>query len=143
PSFSAMRLRLEAVVHAGPQHVQAHVDVGRHAAGHGVAGRVAETGVEILGLGRPVAGDRGFNAAADGPADIGVACTRETGAVGLDVAERAAGREVRHDAVPGIANAAADRPEPGVLALAHGRRGAGMAAADAAPVDVAFEAEHP
>src|SRR5207244_2298589 len=40
-------------------------------------------------------------------------------------------------------NAAADRPEPGVLALAHGRRGAGMAAADAAPVDVAFEAEHP
>ena len=71
---------LEAVVDAAANDVDGEVYVGCDAASRDAAGRVAEVCVEVLDLGRPVAGDNAFDTRADGPA-------RERTAVLLDIIE--------------------------------------------------------
>src|SRR5437870_6165055 len=56
-----------------------------------------------------------------------------------DVAEREAAGHIGHEAVDGVADAAAHGGEPGVAGLAAGRAERKGVALDAAPVDVAFE----
>ena len=119
--------------------------VGGDAAGRSVAGVRAEVGVEIFELGGPGAGESPFDAGAGGPADrgVGIAADRR---FDLQAGEGGAAGDVGHEVVPGVADAAARRREPGVLdgafAAAAGDGVAGVAL-DQGVVDVAFQAPDP
>src|SRR6185437_8168948 len=128
--------RSEAIVQAGANDVG--VEVGARTEHRRAA---AQIDVEIFGLDAPRAGDAVFEAAAEGPADFGIARPADAGDVGLDVAERGAAGHVRQEAAERVAEPPARGAQPVVARLTR-RSGAGRAAADVAPVDVAFEAEH-
>src|SRR4051812_4489465 len=122
--------RSEAVVDADADQIGLEADVVRRdtAAGH-AAVELAEVGVEIFDLGRPVAAEGVFDADAGGPADLRLADRGAGGVDRLDVAVGGAGGDVRQPAVPaGKAEAGARGAEPGVF-----RRGGGAPARGGAP----------
>src|SRR5204862_1109033 len=105
---------------------------------------VPKIDMEIFELRSPVAGQCGFDAGAGAPAGIGVVDAGEAGLAGLNVADRKAAGDIRHHAVPGVAEAAAHGAKPVVLGPAADRAGyIDEGALDVGPVEVAFEAEHP
>src|SRR5439155_492656 len=113
----------ELIVQAEAHDVRLEADIVRDCAAADAAIELAEVDVEIFDLGGPVAQEGVFEAAAEGPAELrgaGRGGQPETGRGGLDVAERAAGREVRQEASKGVADAAARRPEPSVVRFANG-----------------------
>src|SRR5581483_12138094 len=103
-----------------------------------------EVDVEILELGGPRPTDGELEPAAGGPAGIGGVLAGKARHRGLEIAESGAAGHVRHEAVDGVADAAAHGGEPVVAerAGAAGADAARGAAAIVGPVDVAFEAEH-
>src|SRR6478735_8370764 len=100
--------------------------------------------MEIFELRGPVAGECGFDARTGAPADIGVVDAGKAGLAGFDVADSKAASDIRHHAVPRVADAAAHGSKPVVLGLAAGRASdIHEAAFDVGPVEVALQAEHP
>src|SRR5262249_10284454 len=96
--------------------------------------------VKILGLAGPVAPQRHFEAAAGGPAGIGVSLAWLAWHARLDVAEGEAAGHVGHDPVEAEPKPAAHGGEPGNLGLAARRTVSVRGALDVAPVEIAFEA---
>src|SRR6185312_2956903 len=143
-------VRSEAVVHADADHVGLVGDLGVRtaAAGRRVAGDVAEIGVEVFELRRPVRHERPFDAGAGDPAELGLVDAAAILRRRLDVADRRAARDVGQEAIPGVADAAAAGGQPGVLGLAAiagaGRTRAAARARAVGPacVDIALETEH-
>src|SRR3954463_4020413 len=136
--------RSEAVVDADADQIGLEADVVRRdtAAGH-AAVELAEVGVEIFDLGRPVAAEGVFDADAGGPADLRLADRGAGGVDRLDVAVGGAGGDVRQPAVPaGKAEAGARGAEPVVLGRASAARTGGVAL-HAGPVEVGFDAPDP
>src|ERR1041384_4582700 len=126
----------KAIVETGPHDISLEFCVG---ASDGAA--AAEIDVEIFDLGAPRTIEGVFEAAADGPAGLGVAGAADAADVVLDVADGKTAGHVRHEAVNCVAKPAAHGAEPGILGFA-GQAATGAAAFDPTGVDVAFDAEH-
>src|SRR4029077_3402662 len=85
---AARSLAAEAVIDAGAENVVVHRDiVGGGDAAIGAAIEAAEIDVQIFRLRRPVAGQRKFDAAADGPAGTGVGGAGKARRRGANVAD--------------------------------------------------------
>src|SRR3954468_19640939 len=140
---SMMKTKSEAVIQTSAHHVAAEVHIGRQRARSRRATDVAEIDIEIFDLGGPIGDDRGFDAAAGGPTDLGVACSGKAHLIGMDAADGEAAGDVRHPAIERVAEAAARGPQPIVFGFATCRAGrTDEAAFDAAPANVTFQTEH-
>jgi hypothetical protein len=132
----------EVIVQAGAHDIVLHRDIVGRRAATGAAIKLAEIDVEIFGLSAPVAGQRNFNPAADGPAGIGGAVAGKARSRRLDVTDGETAGQIGHDAAEGVAGAAAHGGEPAIAGAAT-RAAARIAAAfEVRPVEIAFEAEH-
>jgi hypothetical protein len=140
---SFKRRRSEAVVDAEADDIGVELDVGVDDAGRGRTRCLAEIGVEIFQLGRPVAHEGVFDADAERVAHLGLGEGAErVGA--LDVAHRQTAGEIRQPVVPaGITEAHARCAQPGILGLAAQRAVGRGASLDAGIIDVAFQAPDP
>ena len=73
------------IVQSGADNVLVHRDiVGRRDAAIGSAIHAAQIDMQIFGLRRPIAGQREFQAAADGPVSIGGAVAGKAGGRGAE-----------------------------------------------------------
>src|SRR5271169_7133459 len=98
--------------------------------------------MQIFGLRGPVARQREFKSAADGPAGIGGVGAGKARGRGADIADREAAGDVGHHAAKRVTGAAAHRGKPSIAggaAIWAQRRACGPL--QARPVDIAFEAE--
>src|SRR5262245_32894776 len=115
---------------------------GRHEAAIETAVEVAEIDIEVLGLHADVADHADLESDAEGPAGTAVAAAGQARPGRIDVASGEAAGDVGHEAVEGVAEAAARGDEPLVARLAAGGAQHVRRALDPRPVDVAFGAEH-
>src|SRR4051794_40940176 len=103
---------------------------------------VAKVDVEILGFCSPGSEEPDLEPGADSPAEIGVILANEAWRVRADIADGETAGHIGHEAVEGVADAAAHGGEPRVAGLAAGRAERKRMPLDVGPVDVAFHAEH-
>src|SRR5262249_52599546 len=125
-SRSSLFAPAEMIIHPGAHDVIMHRDVvRRRSAAIETAIELAEIGVKIFGFGCPVARQRDFDAAADGPARIGGARSAKAGRGSADVAYCQSAGHIRHDAAKGVAGTPAHGREPAVAgATARAEHGA-------------------
>src|SRR5262249_1035881 len=83
-----------------------------------------------------------WEAGADSPTEIRVILADIAWRVRADIADGHAAGRIGHEAVEGVADAAAHGGKPGVAGLAARRTERKGMALDVGPVDIAFEAEH-
>src|SRR5215469_12343760 len=105
---------------------------------------VAEIHVKIFDLGGPIIGEGPLDAAAGGPAGLGVAGGRAV-EIRLHIGEGAACGGVEQDTIGGVAGAAARCRQPIVAGLAIAAEGAdagGGAGIDCGIIPIAFDAKH-
>src|ERR1035437_591441 len=111
------RVGLEAVVETRAHQIGVEVHVGRDGAASHRAVCLAEIDIEIFDLRGPRTGDRSLEAAAESPANPGVAHASETNRGCLDVAEGGAAGDEGHEAIERVADPAARSAQPGVAGL--------------------------
>src|ERR1700732_1545105 len=103
------------VIHAGAKHALLPGDVfGRWQTAAGAI-EAAEIDAQIFRLGRPVAGQRDFDAAAERPAGIGGRAAGKARRGGTDIADGKTAGGIRHDPVERVAGAAAYRGGTGMV----------------------------
>src|SRR5882757_6150185 len=103
---------------------------------------VAQVDVEILGFCGPGSEQPNLQPGADSPAEIGVILADVARLVRADIADGEAAGQIGHEAVEGVADAAAHGGEPGVAGLAARRAERKSMSLDVGPVDIAFKTEH-
>src|SRR6266568_2559664 len=141
-AMSRSARRSELVVHARAQEigVERHVVGGEPAAAIQSAIEATEIDIEILDLGRPVGRERGFQPGADRPTAIVAAGLGEARNRSLDVAERGAAGDIRHETIRGVAEPPAHGCQPRVARLAAGWTQICSRTVDPRPIDIAFDA---
>src|ERR1700735_4581606 len=141
--FSRVLRSVDLVVHTGAQNVgvERYVVVHKPGAAVQTAVELAEIDIKIFDLGRPILGDCTLKPAAERPAGIGGTCRGKARCRGADIAERRTAGDKGHEAIGGIAEAAANRRQPSVAGLTA-ERATIVRAVDVGPIDVTFDAEH-
>src|SRR6185437_9423834 len=108
------------IVHAGANDVRLQRDiVGRQSAATRAV-EVAQTDVQIFRPGRPVAGQREFDTAADRPSRVDGRAAGKARRRRTDVADRETAGDIRHYTAERITDAAAHGGEPTVAGAATG-----------------------
>src|SRR5262245_1511646 len=103
---------------------------------------IAEIDIKVLGLHAHIADHADLEPDAEGPAGVAVAAAGQSRPRRADIPGRETAGDVGHEAVEGVAEAAAGGDEPLVARLAAGGTQHVRRALDSRPVDVAFGAQH-
>src|SRR5262245_28745002 len=103
---------------------------------------IAEIDIKVLGLHAHIADHADLEPDAEGPAGVAVAAAGQSRPRRADIPGRKTAGDVGHEAVEGVAEAAARGDQPLVARLAAGGTQHVRGALDPRPVDVAFGAQH-
>src|SRR4029077_6068737 len=115
---------------------------GRHESAIETAIEIAEIDIEVLGLHADIADHADLEPDAEGPAGVAVAAPRQSRARHADIPGRETAGDVGHEAVEGIAEAAAGGDEPLVACLAARGTQHVRGALDPRPVNVPCGPQH-
>src|SRR6516162_5319919 len=133
----------EVIIQAGADNVLVLRNVVvRQPAAIRAAIELAEINMQVFRFRGPIARQRHFDAAADGPAGVGRAGAWKSRSRSADIANGKAARHIGQNAAERIAGAAAHGREPAIAGAAAGAKCRAARAAQIRPIDIALETEH-